>query len=546
MFKKSVFVFLIVCLLFTPMAGCNDLLPEGSPSTSRHEEKMIRHNHGQEPETIDPSLCNTVDGGNIVLAVFEGLTKLDENDNPLPGVAAAWDISQAQTVYTFHLRNDAKWADGQPVTARDFVFSWKRALEPETAAEYSYMLYCIKNAELFNTGKEGVKFEDVGIKALDDYTLEVVLEAPTPYFLKLTAFPTYMPLREDIINEFGDDWALSPSSYLGNGPFKLAEWKSKDMMRFVKNEHYYGKDNIKIDGFIKTFIAEASTMLSAFEAGELDVIDEVPLDEIARLKNESPEFHIIPQVGTYYYSFNVKKAPFDNPKVRKAFALAIDREDIATKVWKSGLPATGFIPPGVPDATPGADFRTVGGAFFPEKADPLKARQLLSEAGYPDGRGFPRVTLLFNTGEAHQKIAEAVLEMWKRNLGIDNLAIQSMEGAVFQNARLKGDYQVARSGWIADYNDPSTFIELFTTGSGNNDAQWTNKTFDRLVQEARKAIDENTRMELLHQAEKLMLEEAIVMPIFYYTENTMIKSYVKGLHKSALGFTYFDRAEVLK
>lgn len=545
--KKLIASLMLFCLLVTLITGCSDNINTEGPAQPQFKEKWIRHNHGQEPETLDPSYSNTVDSGNVVLAAFEGLTRLDNNDSPLPGIADHWDISEDQRVYTFYLRKDAKWADGQPLTAQDFVYSWQRALDPETAAEYSYMFYYIKNAESYNIDEENkIKFEDVGIIAKDDYTLEVTLEAPTPYFLKLTAFPTYMPLRKDLITKYGDEWALSAESYIGNGPFKLAEWKSKDSMKFVKNEHYYGKDNVRIDGFIKTFIAEAGTMLSAFEAGELDVIDEVPLDEIPRLKKESGEFHIIPQLGTYYYSFNVNKDPFNNIKVRQAFALAIDREDIAFKVWKSGMPATGFTPPGVPDAEPGTDFRTKGGTFFPVKADPVKAKQLLAEAGYPEGRNFPKVNLIYNTGEAHKKIAEAILEMWKQNLGIDNITIQNMEGAVFQSTRLSGDYQVARSGWIADYNDPFAFIELFTTGNGNNDAQWSNKTFDKLIQKSRITTNEKERMELLHQAEKLFLDDVIVMPIFYYTENTMIKSYVQGLHKSPLGFTYFDRADIVK
>lgn len=323
------------------------------------------------------------------------------------------------------------------------------------------------------------------------------------------------------------------------------EWKSKDMMKFVKNENYWDKDRVKIDGFIETFIAEESTMFSAYEAGELDVIDSVPLNEVENLKN-NPEFQMIPQLGTYYYCFNVTKAPFDDVRVRKAFALAIDREDIVNKVRKSGIPATAFVPPGVPDAAPGSDFRENGGDFFPTKAQPEEAKKLLAEAGYPNGEGFPEVTLIYNTDEQHKIIAEAALEMWKTNLGISNIKLANQEWAVFVNTRQNGDFQIARHGWLGDYTHPMTFIDLFTTGNGNNDAQWSNVQFDEIIKQSRLVKTEEERMKLLHQAEKLFLDDVIMAPVFFYTENTMIKPYIKGVHKSPLGFTYFDNAEIVK
>ena len=547
--NKKILVFvLILSLLVTLVAGCGQKTEQKQePAKNQLQGKWIRQNHGQEPETIDPTLNTTVHGGTIVLAIFEGLTKLDINDNAVAGVAEKWEVSKDLKTYTFTLRKDAKWSDGKPVTAKDFYYSWKRALTPATAAEYSYMFYYIKNAEKFNTDKDGkVKFEDVGIKMKDDYNLEVTLENPTPFFLKLTAFPTYMPLREDLITKYGEKWTTTPESYIGNGPFKMTEWKSKDSMKLVKNTNYYGAANIKIDGIQQTFIAEASTMLSAYQAGELDVIDSVPLDEIARLKKEAKDFYILPQLGTYYYCFNVKKAPFNDIKVRKAFALGIDREDIVDKVRKSGIAATAFVPPGVPDAEPGKDFRTVGGTFFPTKADSAAAKKLLAEAGYSDPSKFPAVTLIYNTNEEHKKIGEAALEMWKTNLGVTNITLQNQEWAVFVNTRQKGDFQLARHGWLGDYNDPMTFIDLFTTGNGNNDAQWSNKEYDKLIQQSRLASTEKERMDILHKAEKIFLDDVIMIPVFHYTENTMIKSYVKDLHKSPLGFTFFDKADVVK
>ncbi|MBF7082433.1 peptide ABC transporter substrate-binding protein [Desulfallas sp. Bu1-1] len=539
--RRLLLLLAALSLLVILAAGCGGA--SQGKDTAQGELKFIRHNHGEEPESIDPALNTTVNGGTIIIACFEGLTSLNEKDEPVPGVAESWDISPDKTKYTFHLRKDAKWSDGKPVTAGDFAYAWKRALNPDTAAEYCYQLFYIKNAPEFNEGK--AKAEDLGIKVVDDYTLEVELSAPTPYFLNLTAFPTLFPVRQDIIEQYGDQWTLKPETYIGNGPFKMTEWQSKDHMKFVKNENYWDKDRVKIDGIIETFIAEASTMLAGYEAGELDIIDDVPLNEIDNLK-KTGEFHMFKQLGTYYYCFNVTKPPFDNPKVRKAFALAIDREDITTKVRKSGIPATAFVAPGVPDTAAGKDFREVGGAFFPVKAQPEEARRLLAEAGYPDGKGLPDVTLIYNNSEEHQIIAEAILEMWKKNLGIENVTVQNQEWAVFINTRQNGDFQIARHGWIGDYNDAMTFLDLFTTGNGNNDAHWSNKQYDELIKQARLSTDEKERMRTLHQAEKMIMEDAIMIPILHYTENCMIKPYVKGLVKSMLGFTYFDRAEIVK
>ncbi len=535
--KRFLVGLLILSLLATLFTGC-------AGGNKAPAEKVLRYNHGQEPETIDPIQNTSTDGGTIASAVFEGLTALDPDDKPIPGVAASWDISPDKLTYTFHLRKDAKWSDGKLVTAKDFAYSWQRALDPKTKAEYAYQLFYIKNGEEFNSGT--AKAEDLGIKVLDANTLEVTLNAPTPYFLSLTSFPTLMPVRQDIIEKYGDQWARKAETYIGNGPFKAAEWVSKDHIKLVKNENYWDKERVKIDSVMITFIGEESTMLSSYEAGELDVIDSIPLTEVARLKKESKELHVMPQAGTYYYAFNTQKAPFDNVKVRKAFALAIDRQTIVDKVRKTGTPATAFVPPGIPDATPDKEFRSVGGDFFPVKADVTQAKQLLAEAGYPDGKNFPPVTLIYNSTEEHKILAEAILEMWKTNLGISNIKLANMEWGVFIPTRQQGDFQVARDGWIGDYNDPMTFIDLFTSDSGNNDPQWENTEFDQLVKKARLATNEQERMTTLHQAEKLFMDEAIMAPIFFYTQNSMIKPYVKNLHVSPLGLTYFDRVEITK
>jgi len=536
--KKCLTVALVIVLTVFMLAGCGGDGPEAN------FEKMIRHNHGQEPESIDPAISITVDGGNIVLACFEGLTTLDENDRPAPGVAEKWEVTPDLTKYTFYLRKNAKWSDGEPVTAKDFGYAWKRALAPETQAEYAYQLYYIKNALEYNEGV--AKAEDLGITVIDDYTLEVELNAPTPYFLNLAAYPTLCPVRQDIIEENDDQWALTPDTYIGNGPFELVEWQSRDHMKFLKNEYYWDKERVKIDGIFKTFIGEESTMMAEYEAGRLDVIDSVPIEDKERLMAESDEFHAFPQLSTYNYSFNVTRPPFNNAKVREAFALAVDREDLVYKVSKSGFPATAFVPPNVPDAAEGTEFRTVGGDFFPTRAQPERAKELMEEAGYPGGEGFPDVTLIYNTSEEHQVIAEAVLEMWKQNLGISNIYIQGQEFVAYITNLQSGDFQMCRHCWVGDYTHAMSFLDLFTTGNGNNFTYWSNTDFDKLINSARLAADEEERIATLHDAETMIMDEAILIPLFHYTEDSMIKSYIKNLHKSTLGFTYFDRAEIVK
>lgn len=536
--KKLVVLLLIISSFFTLLTGCT------STDQSLQNQNTLRYNHGEAPNTLDPSLCLTVGSGTIILANYEGLTKFVENNTPVSGIAERWDISPDKTKYTFHLRKDAKWSDGKPLTAQDFYYSWKRALDPATNAEFSYLLYSIKNAEKYNIDEnQEFPFEKVGITVLDKHTLEVQLETPIPYFLQLTALPTFVPLREDLITKYGDKWALSPESYIGNGPFKITEWKKKDMIKLIRNEHYYNKDQIKLDGIEISFLPEESTMLAAFKAGELDVIDTVPLEEISHLKN-NPEFKVFPLIGTYYYSFNVKKLPFDKAKVRKAFNLAIDREDIVTKVRKTGSPASTFVSPGVSDAEPGSDFRKVGGLFFPTKAQPEEAKKLLAEAGFPEGLDFPPVTLIFSAKNEHKIVAEAVQEMLKTNLGIDNITLVNQEGKVFMQNKLSGNHQISLSCWITDVIDPITFLEIYTTKNGNNDTQWSNTEYDQLIKKARFSSNEQKRVQLLHQAEKLLMDDAVIMPLFHFTENCMIKSYVKNLYKSPLGYTYFDKVNL--
>lgn len=547
--RKKSFVILLAVLMVISLAaaGCGGgqqaQQPEETQQEETPEEIVIRYNLGAQPETIDPALNSAVDGANVILHTFEGLVNLDENQQPVPGVAESWDVSDDGLVWTFHLRNNAKWSDGEPVTAKDFDYAWKRALDPATGAEYAYQLYYIKNGQAFNEGT--AKAEDLGIKVIDDYTIEVTLEAPTPYMLQIFAFPTLFPVRQDIVEQYGDKWAQEAESYIGNGAFKVTEMAYQDHITMVKNENYWNKDAIKPDTLIFTEIVDESTILASYENNEVDVIDNMPSAEIERMQNDpNSGFVLGDNLGTYYIDFNNQKAPFDNPLVRKAFSLAIDRKTLVENVTKGGqLPADAFVGPGFPDADPTKQFHDVQGPFYDAtKANIEEAKKALADAGYPDGKGFPSVTYLYNEGQGHQNIAQALQEMWKQNLGVQ-VELSSQEWQVFQETRRRGDYDIARDGWLADYTDPMTMLDLFTSYSGNNNAQYKNPEYDALIEKAKSTSNQAERMQAMHDAQQLLLgEDWAIAPLYFYTDPYAVKPGLKGVIADPLGFKRFHFA----
>jgi len=535
--KKIISLILAAMLVMTALVGC------GGKEKAGGEGKVMRYNLSSPTKTIDPTLNASVDGAIIIVNAFEGLMRLDENDKAIPGIAEKYEISEDGLTYTFHLR-DAKWSDGEPVTAKDFEYSWKRALDAATASEYAYQMFYLKNGEKFNSGEATV--DEVGVKAIDEKTLEVTLEAAVPYFIELTAFPTYFPLRQDIVEQYGEQWALKPESYISNGPFKAEALDQGSVFSFVKNENYYDAQRVKLDGVDFYFMEEISTAMASFESGDVDGLYRVAREQIPTFQKENnPEFKIFPNLGTYFYSFNVNVEPTNNLKVRQALSMAIDRKAITSVISQGGeLPATGFVPAGIKDHE-GNDFREAGGDYgVTETAQVDKAKQLLAEAGYPNGEGFPTIELIYNTDENHKKIAEAVQEMWKQNLGI-NVELSNQEWQVFQDTRNKGDYVIARDGWLADYVDPMTFLDMFISNSGNNHPHWNNPEFDALIGNAKKESDPEKRFQMMHQAEDLMMADQIVLPVYYYTNPMMFKSYVKDVRVSPLGFVYFDTADIV-
>ncbi|MEW6308296.1 MAG: peptide ABC transporter substrate-binding protein [Bacillota bacterium] len=539
---RKLFVFVLVLAMVAAVsAGCKPKLPAHVDASQLHKEQVIRYNVGTEPETLDPAKSTGIPEFNMQLAIWEGLMRLDSKSQPAFGAAEKVDVSPDLLTYTFTLRKGLKWSNGEPLTAADFEYSWKRALDPDTAADYAYMLYYIKGGEAYNGGTG--KVEDVGVKAKDARTLVVTLEAPCKYFLSLCAFGTYYPVNKKIV-EADSEWYTKAEKLIGNGPFKVSKWSHNDRIEFVKNPNYWDTKSVVLEKLVFTMVEEDTTELAMFESGEIDFADNPPSAELARLTAEK-KLGVNVLLGTYYYIFNVEKKPLDDVRVRKALTLAIDRKAIVETVTKGGqVPALAFVPPGIPDAS-GNDFRKSKGDYFKD-ADVATAKALLADAGYPNGKGFPSLEILYNTSAGHKRIAEAIQEMWKVNLGITSVTLRNLEWGMYLAARDEGDFQIARAGWLGDFLDPMTFIDMWLTGGGNNNSRWGLPEYDALVEKARKSADQAVRMKTMHDAEALLMRDMPIAPIYYYVDLFLMKPYVKGVMQSALGPIDFKNAWVAK
>jgi len=528
---KLTMLLLIAFLMLVQSPGCM--------MASKTANELVSFNLGHEPEIIDPALCTTIEEGDVILSCFEGLMMLDKDNRAIPGVAESF-TRDSDVKYTFKLRS-SKWCDGKPVTARDFEYGWKRALSPEIGGESAYQLYCIKNGEAYN--KKMTEAESVGINVIDENTLEVTLESPVPYFLEMLALPVYMPVREDVIKSNPDKWYSIPSTFIGNGPFKLTSWRAKEAMELVKNTNYYDSKRVRLNRIIFSMIEDPNTDLAAWESGDIDCVEMPPFSELPRLKSQSC-LRVSPYLGIYYYSFNNSNKPFNDKMVRKALTYAIDRMDIVQNITKDeSFPANALVPYGILDADISRDFRDIGGDFIKSESMIEEAKSLLAKAGYPEGKDFPKVTLFYNDTYFHSNVAMAIQKMWKNNLNID-INLQSEGWKSLQRLKVDGNYQIARSGWIADCIDPVSFLDIFVTGGGNNESRYSNKLYDDLMGSVKMETDPQKRFKYLHDAESILMEDMPVLPIFYYSNCMLIKDNIKGINESPLGFTYFDRGYV--
>jgi oligopeptide transport system substrate-binding protein len=538
-FMRLLTALLSLAIILTVFSGCNK--KEEIPTTTVPTiEQSLVYNMTSEPDSIDPCKSTSTTAGEIELQIFEGLTRIKDNNAPGPGVAEKWDISTDGLKYTFHLRKDAKWSDGQIVTAKDFDYAWKRVLDPAMASEYANQLFYVKNAKEYYEGK--AKIEDIGIKVVDDNTLEVTLHSPIPYFLELCAFHTLSPVRKDVVDKNPDAWFTDPATYIGNGPFKMTKWVHNDSMEFAKSETYWDAKNINLTKMKWVMINDEQASLAAWEGGAIDVAQTFPGSEAPRLIQEG-KLILTPRLGTYYMKYNVTKKPLDDVRVRQALTLAINRQQLIDAATKTGeKPGLAFVPPGIADSDTSKEFRTVGGDYIPNQ-DVEKAKALLAEAGYPDGKGFPQLEYLYNTSETHRVIAEAIQDMWKQNLGID-IKLTNQEFKVYLDSQDNLKYDISRSGWIGDYMDPMTFIDMFVTNDGNNDTGWSNAKYDELVKTTKSEADQAKRMQYMHDAEKILMDEMPVGPIYFYVNKNLIKTKITGIHVSLTGQLNFDHAKV--
>ena len=491
--------------------------PEGD--AWKGAEQVLTFVNGAEPETLDPHIMTGVPEHRLATALFEGLvTHHPETLEAVPGVAERWEISPDGLTYTFHLRKDAKWSDGKWVNTADFVASWQRALTPATACQYAYMLYPIAGAEAFNKGKG--PWEQVGVVAKDPHTLVVKLGAPCAYFLDLCAFETLMPVRVDVIAAHGDRWSRA-EHMVCNGPFKLAEWLPSQRITMLKNEHYWDRDFVKLEKVVALPYEDLETAFKLFQQGQCDWNTAVPAAKIDELKR-MPEYYATPYLGSYFYRINVTKPPMNDVRVRKALSLAVDREVITRDILKAGqIPASWFCP-----KLPG--YEPAKGLGF----DREQARKLLAEAGYPGGKGFPELELLYNTNEAHKQVAEVVAQQWKEALGI-TVSLRNTEWKVYLDDVQRLNYQIARAGWIGDYTDPNTFMDMFVTGGGNNQTGWSNARYDELIALAAKEVDRQKRAALLREAEQLLVEKELpILPIYIYVNQGLLRDTVMGWHEN--------------
>lgn len=531
-FSKVIFLtfcrfFLILFVVALVGVGCKKRV---TPVALGDQEQILFLANTTEPNDLDPHIVTGVVEHKILKALFEGLVGPDPMTlEPEPGVAERWEVSKDGLTYTFYLSKYARWSNGDPVTAYDFHFSFQRMLSPNFAAEYAYMLFPLKNAQAYNRGTID-NFAQVGVKALDDRVLQLELESPIPYFLSLLPhfawFPVHPPsiLKHGAIDERGTYWTRDPD-LVTNGPFKLKTWKLWDAIVVEKNPYYWGAEQVRLKQIHFLPIDNLNTEERAFRAGQVHVTTTIPRSKIETYqKQRSPYLRIDPYLSVYYYLINTTDGVLADTRVRRALSLSLNRRSIVEHILRGGeAVAFHFTPSGIAGYTPDP----LG------EEDPEAARRLLTEAGYPDGQGFPVLELLYNTSENHKLIAEAVQQMWRKNLNID-VKLLNQDWKVYLASRRTKDYQVARASWIGDYNDPNTFLDLWTGHSGNNHSGWIHPEYDRLIEQAARVIDPQKRFEIFRKAEAILLAESPVIPIFFSKNSYLIQPSVKNWHPNPL------------
>ncbi|RXK25753.1 peptide ABC transporter substrate-binding protein [Bacillus velezensis] len=530
---------LIFSLVLSACGGFSGGSGGGKKDTKGQTSHLI--NIKTEPFSLHPGLANDSVSGGVIRQTFEGLTRVNSKGEPEEGMASKIETSKDGKTYTFTIRDGAKWSNGDPVTAQDFEYAWKWALDPNNESQYAYQLYYIKGAEAANTGKG--KIDDVGVKAVNDKTLKVELNNPTPYFTQLTSFYTYMPINKKIAEKHKNWNTNAGENYVSNGPFKMTAWKHSGSITLEKNDQYWDKDAVKLKKINMVMINNNNTELKKFQAGELDwagmPLGQLPTESLPTLKKDG-SLHVEPIAGVYWYKFNTEEKPLNNVNIRKALAYAIDRSSIVKNVTQGEqIPAMAAVPPsmkGFKDNTKG---------YFKDN-DVKSAKEFLNkglkELGVKNASDLPAIKLSYNTDDAHAKIAQAVQEMWKKNLGV-KVELDNSEWNVYIDKLHSQNYQIARMGWLGDFNDPINFLELFRDKEGgNNDTGWEDPEFKKLLNQSQLETDPDKRIEELKKAEKIFMDAMPVAPVYFYTDPWVQDKNLKNVILTGTGEVYFRNA----
>ena len=533
------------------LSGCGG----GSKSAKKVSGKILTIEMGPEVESIDPALNTTNDGANYLTYLFDNLLRTDKDGKVVPSLAQKYEVSDDGLTWTFHLRDGLKWSDGSDFTANDFVYSWQRMVDPDVAAPYAETVLGMVEGYDEAIGKPDENgnqtttpdITKLRVEAPDNKTFVVHMSHPTPYFDKLATFPALSPVKKDVVEAKPDGWTLDPKTYISTGPFKLAEWKSGSYLMLEKNENYWNKDAVKLDGIKCLLMGDQNAAFSAYEAGDALMIKDIPTQEITTLQKR-PDYRLDPQIGTYFIDLNNTLDEFKDAKVRQALSLALDRKYISETITAGTYtPAKGFVPQGVSDWD--------GSSWYDHLTDPsvyinvddyqgnlAKAKELLKEAGHENGAGLPTIVYSTNDQSYHKKIAEYLQQVWGE-LGV-KVEVNIVEWKSFTPQRRSGNYQAARDGWVMDYNDPSNILQLTSTGNGNNSSKYSNPEYDALLEKAANEADPQTRFGYFHQAEEMLMRDMGVTPLLYYNEIYLQSDKIKDSYHTTDGIWHFEYADI--
>ncbi|EAA7930091.1 oligopeptide ABC transporter substrate-binding protein OppA [Salmonella enterica subsp. enterica] len=537
--KKSLIAAGILTALIAASAATAADVPAG---VQLADKQTLVRNNGSEVQSLDPHKIEGVPESNVNRDLFEGLLISDVEGHPSPGVAEKWENKDFK-VWTFHLRKNAKWSDGTPVTAHDFVYSWQRLADPNTASPYaSYLQYGhIANIDDIIAGKKPAT--DLGVKALDDHTFEVTLSEPVPYFYKLLVHPSVSPVPKSAVEKFGDKWT-QPANIVTNGAYKLKNWVVNERIVLERNPQYWDNDKTVINQVTYLPISSEVTDVNRYRSGEIDMTyNNMPIELFQKLKKEIPnEVRVDPYLCTYYYEINNQKAPFNDVRVRTALKLALDRDIIVNKVKNQGdLPAYSYTPP----YTDGAKLVEPEWFKWSQEKRNEEAKKLLAEAGLTADKPLT-FDLLYNTSDLHKKLAIAVASIWKKNLGA-NVKLENQEWKTFLDTRHQGTFDVARAGWCADYNEPTSFLNTMLSDSSNNTAHYKSPAFDKLIADTLKVTDDAQRSELYAKAEQQLDKDSAIVPVYYYVNARLVKPWVGGYTgKDPLDNIYVKNLYIIK